>query len=558
MKDCFDKTRQFPGFYYDYLSNTFKKCPPECKSCSSSSLSNGMYVCEACADNYQYYYKNNGYYKCVQTCPHFILGGTFNCIDDCQLYIQNSVECVHKCYSTNEFLNEENQTCMSECPENLYTIDEQKKCVSSCLMNGLFEKEDEKKCVEKCESDFVLERNPDDSAIICRADCQNHAFINTMTNYCVKECPEGSVYVDNKCIDSCPEDTPFIFGDTKKCVDNCLNEIISSNLNNYKYTDLSTNTCVSRCQENDFAVEDNLHCVKKCPSDSSFEYNKKCVKKCSDINKFEIVGSKQCVDSCPSDYLQVDGYSKCYSSCPDEFPIEVAGENKCIDKCSPPTPFYNPEGSICLDNCLNANPPKHQYRNECVADCPEDNMIVNEYNICVKNLHLKENANETEITIPINETIDWVDEHVVDYSNVNHTIKGDGFILQVYPSDNPLDDYHKVSEVDFSRCEIVLRRIYQIPKKEPLIIVKYDFIHSDLITNQVEYSIYDNKGNKLNTSVCNEINTNISYPINEDLDIDLEKGENMFIKGIDVFNAEDDYFNDICSTYSKKRFKCDF
>ena len=45
---------------------------------------------------------------------------------------------------------------------------------------------------------------------------------------------------------------------------------------------------------------------------------------------------------------------------------------------------------------------------------------------------------------------------------------------------------------------------------------------------------------------------NISYPINinHNLDIDLVKAEEDSRKGIDIFNSNDDIFNDICSFYS--------
>ena len=41
----------------------------------------------------------------------------------------------------------------------------------------------------------------------------------------------------------------------------------------------------------------------------------------------------------------------------------------------------------------------------------------------------------------------------------------------------------------------------------------------------------------------------ISYPINEDI-LDLSNGEAMAEKGVDVFNATDPFFSDLCYPYS--------
>ena len=180
-------------------------------------------------------------------------------------------------------------------------------------------------------------------------------------------------------------------------------------------------------------------------------------------------------------------------------------------------------------------------------------MIVNDENICIKNLFLDNNNDgNVNITIPIEQTTDWVNLHVIDYLEQNHTIFGDGFILQVYPLNDPLTDYDNVSEVDLSQCEILLKRQYQIPENESLIIVKYDIINSSSITNEVEYSIYDKNGNKLDKIFCNEVKNEIMYPINVNLDINLDYAKEMHIKGIDIYNINDDYFTSLCTTYTKK------
>lgn len=46
------------------------------------------------------------------------------------------------------------------------------------------------------------------------------------------------------------------------------------------------------------------------------------------------------------------------------------------------------------------------------------------------------------------------------------------------------------------------------------------------------------------------MSTDVWYPLNED--IELDKGETMFNKGIDIYDGNSDYFNNICSSYIRE------
>ena len=84
-------------------------------------------------------------------------------------------------------------------------------------------------------------------------------------------------------------------------------------------------------------------------------------------------------------------------------------------------------------------------------------------------------------------------------------------------------------------------------------------IVDEISKNEIANEIYTNniKENEVQTNdkvnkevVSNEesLNTNISYPLN----IDLSFAEEMYEKGIDIFNKNDIFFNSICRTYTKE------
>ena len=506
LNNCYDIGTTIPNYYYDPQGNIFRKCPEQCKLCSYPSVGNPQYMCDECSPNFPYYFKQNDKNECKKTCnPNYIVEFSYECTHTCALpshIYGDNTNCVTDCSTTSlPYLDVASNKCLDKCPDNIYTIETQKKCVSSCSQEGLLvlESSNKKECVEKCPTGYKLEIK--NSQTYCVSSCQAPLFYNPLTNYCVTSCPSGMVYAesDRICRDSCPVSEKFLYGNTNICVQDCQTGTNDPTKNNFPFPEVSTNTCV---------------------------------------------------DKCPSNYFKIPGIDKCYLSCPIDYPLQIKGQNICIDKCNEPTPFYDREGGSCIDDCSNFSPPKVRYEFECLNKCPE-NMILDKNNMCIKNLYLQEKDDILEIIIPLTQTVDWVNQNVIDYSDQNKTILGEGFIMQVYFSNGPLFDYEPVSEVDVNQCEKILKQEYKIPENEPLIIVKYDIINPSFITNKVEYSIYDKNGNKLDMSFCNEVTTEILYPINENIDINWEKAVKMNFHGIDIYNAEDTYFHSLCTTYIK-------
>ena len=146
------------------------------------------------------------------------------------------------------------------------------------------------------------------------------------------------------------------------------------------------------------------------------------------------------------------------------------------------------------------------------------------------------------------------DSNILDLAEIGKDIKGDDYIVQVYPTDKVPDENRNVSTIDLGECEDVLRREYDIDITEPLLIYKIDIEESNSITNKVEYSVYSIDGTPLDLSKCKNSPISIEYPIVNADGIDLATGKQLLEEnGVDVFDIEDTFFNDICFPYSDEK-----
>ena len=76
-------------------------------------------------------------------------------------------------------------------------------------------------------------------------------------------------------------------------------------------------------------------------------------------------------------------------------------------------------------------------------------------------------------------------------------------------------------------------------------------------TNHIEYLIFNGKnGNLLNTSYCDDLNVKILHPIVGQDIVDLNTSKIFYEQySIDVFRANDSFFNDICMNYTSDKNK---
>ena len=114
------------------------------------------------------------------------------------------------------------------------------------------------------------------------------------------------------------------------------------------------------------------------------------------------------------------------------------------------------------------------------------------------------------------------------------------------------DDYDSsISSINLGKCEEALKKQYNIPEEEHLIIYKIDIQSDDLFTTYVQYKIY----NPLNLeqldylTVCSKETISISAPVN--LNNDTKALYNSLNNsGYNLFDVNDSFYNDICATYT--------
>ena len=71
------------------------------------------------------------------------------------------------------------------------------------------------------------------------------------------------------------------------------------------------------------------------------------------------------------------------------------------------------------------------------------------------------------------------------------------------------------------------------------------------LVNQVEYQVFDENNNPLDLSKCNNSNIKVYYGIKPNSNLDLSVINSFIDSGVNVFNISDDFFNDICYSYSE-------
>ena len=124
------------------------------------------------------------------------------------------------------------------------------------------------------------------------------------------------------------------------------------------------------------------------------------------------------------------------------------------------------------------------------------------------------------------------------------------YSISCYSIDN-IDSYEVILS---DECKNKLMTENSITDENNLIIEKKIKVRENEIINQLDYIIYKKNGDtniQLDSSVCNNMNVTLISPINKLYEgLDLNKVQLTNKKGYDIFNPNDDFFNDVCAKYS--------
>lgn len=416
------------------------------------------------------------------------------------------------------------------------------RCYDSCYQCSIGGTKEEHNCKQCLDSfDFYYLKG---DIYNCYSDCGDKFKFHD-TNQCIDTCDFPLYIHNNVCFDTCPAEAPYLIENDNHCLEKCEFP------NNFIYNE---KTCVSSCKDKGLIVyitstnEDK--CVSFCPNEAKIVYHTSaesyCVDRCEGDNKYELT-DQICVESCPGNKYVVEGDNKCLDVCPDGY-YKYGTTQICVLSCKDDFPLTDIINTICVNTC-----PINQilYNNQCVKQCPNNYILVN--NTCQINLYLVSiNTTYSEITLDVSKANSYIQDNILIYLKENKTLIGNDYIVEIYKTsiNNSVASKNEVSSIQLTQCEKVLKRYYDIPEEESLIIIKYDHLNYLEIVNQVEYKVYNKDGKLLNLNICEGLNVNISIPINDIFN--LAQGEKFYQKGIDIYNPYSDYYNDICVSYTEE------
>ena len=135
-----------------------------------------------------------------------------------------------------------------------------------------------------------------------------------------------------------------------------------------------------------------------------------------------------------------------------------------------------------------------------------------------------------------------------------YLIKGNDYSIII----RPLHERVKESSVriDFTECEKLLKQQYP-SKKFRLLQINLENPNDKCLTDQAEYQIYDELGQIVNLSICKDTKIILEYQIKDTSYLNIEKITELKQIGIDAFNLEETFFNNICYSYSDSNSNSD-
>ena len=146
--------------------------------------------------------------------------------------------------------------------------------------------------------------------------------------------------------------------------------------------------------------------------------------------------------------------------------------------------------------------------------------------------------------------VDEIKRELLKINNSNILIKSENITIQITTPTEQNIDIPEVSNIDLGKCENLLKDHHNISKDESLIIFKIDIKKEDFSSTYVQYEIYNPKKEyKWNLDFFKYVPISINVPVKLDKNIDLIY-DSLAESGYDLFNENDSFYQDICSTYT--------
>ena len=174
-------------------------------------------------------------------------------------------------------------------------------------------------------------------------------------------------------------------------------------------------------------------------------------------------------------------------------------------------------------------------------------------NGCTPKLIIDNKCNENINTEQINDVYEIIREDILNDNykkeKENIIIKTRNTLFQLTQYNNQTNN-ESLSYVDIGICEDKIRKTFDIPPEESLIILKTDIKNEELSGTYVQYEIYNPLNlDKINLEICEDIPVNIMSQYNLTKEAILLY-DNLKGYGYNLFDSNDTFYKDICSKYT--------
>lgn len=131
-----------------------------------------------------------------------------------------------------------------------------------------------------------------------------------------------------------------------------------------------------------------------------------------------------------------------------------------------------------------------------------------------------------------------------------YEIKGEDYNIKISPTN--ATDLSSVSHVNFTECADLLRSANGISTYRYITFMQLEInnTNSKTLINKIEYQAYDDNKKLLNLSICENQNVKVTHSIKSSSLFDKVSASLFKDLGIDIFNINDSFFNDVCNSYS--------
>ena len=265
--------------------------------------------------------------------------------------------------------------------------------------------------------------------------------------------------------------------------------------------------------------------------------------------KYEII---KIIDYTPT---SIPIYSTIISTIPETPETTIIYPSLSTNIYNPETSFINPSLSTNIYNPVTT----FIYSSDSVHISNNIDSSVVTYSSIVSTLILSNDNDEDDLNIIQMNNEDTKEDILNNINNVlddydlgqNYEIFGNDYKIKIGKINSKL--YKNISTyIDFSSCEKELRKINKLNDSHLLTIfqMEIDNPNNQRLIDDVRYFIFNEEKQPMDLSACENEDIEIHYQLNTSM-INFEKVNYYNELGIDVFNIEDVFFNDICYPHSE-------